>query len=300
MNNKKSIDYISDITSHLMEIEHTYDVSSLPTVCKSLGYFKDAIQRQEKVKNLPFNIHPQVAKLMEIPQYEQRSPEWFEQRRHKLTSSDLDAVLGNNKYSSEEEVLFKKCGLAKPFTGNEATQHGQKYEDEAIALYCKKYNKVNFSFGLLPHPTIPFIGGSPDDITADGIVIEVKCPLRRRIKMGEVPLHYQSQIKMNMEIAGLTKGVFIEYKPASMCQDNNYILNVVEFERDPMWIKKVYPKLESFWNSVEKYKEIGIETHPKYQKYYRIAHPEPKKLDLDKECNHNPHGHGFDSDSDDE
>ena len=114
-------------------------------------------------------------------------------------------TLGNNKYSSYDEVLFKKCGIRKPFVGNEATRHGQKYEDEAIELYCKKYNKKTFNFGLLPHPKIDFLAGSPDDITYDGIVIEVKCPLRRKIVLGEIPIHYQAQIRMNMEICSLKK-----------------------------------------------------------------------------------------------
>ena len=111
------------------------------------------------------DIHPRVRELLEIPQFEQRSDEWFAQRKTRLTSSDVDTVLGQNKYAKSDEVLFKKCGVAKPFTGNEATRHGQKYEDEAIEIYCKLYNKQTKSFGLLPHPTISWLGGSPDDIT---------------------------------------------------------------------------------------------------------------------------------------
>lgn len=208
-------------------------------------------------------MHPQVKKLLEIPQYPQRSKEWFEQRRGKLTSSDVDAVLGNSKYASAQDILFKKCGVAKPFTGNEATRHGQKYEDEAIELYCKLYNKVSHSFGLLPHPTIPWLGGSPDDITEDGIVIEVKCPLRREIVMGKIPDHYIAQVRMNMEICDLDKAVFIEYKPPS--ETEPYVLNVVELDRDREWFAYVFPKLQHFWSQVMYYRTYGIETHPEYE-----------------------------------
>lgn len=218
-------------------------------------------------------IHPQVKKLLEIPQYEQRSPEWFEQRRHRLTSSDVDTVLGTCKYGTAEEVLFKKCGIAKPFTGNIFTKHGQKYEDEAIDHYCRLYNKKKHSFGLLPHPTIEWLGGSPDDITSDGIVIEVKCPYSRKIVMGEIPQHYISQIKMNMEIAELDKAVFIEYRPAHMNPDGNIILNVVHLDRDPEWFKSVLPSLQFFWESVKHYRQNGIETHPNYLKHYIRSNP---------------------------
>lgn len=209
-------------------------------------------------------IHPQVKKLLEIPQYEQRSPEWFAQRKDKLTSSDVDTVLGTNKYQKPIDVLFKKCGMAPDFNGNEATRHGQKYEDEAIELYCKLYNKKSLSFGLLPHPTISWLGGSPDDITEDGIVIEVKCPLYRKIEMGKIPEHYISQVKMNMEICGLDKAVFIEYAPSSLT-GGDVILNVVHFDRDPEWLPSILPTLEHFWNEVLYYRQHGIEKHEKYQ-----------------------------------
>lgn len=227
-------------------------------------------------------MHPQVEYLLTLPNHEQRSPEWFEQRKHKLTSSDVDSVLGTSKYSSKKDILFKKCGIQTPFVGNKATKHGQKYEDEAIELYCKMYNKKNYSFGLIPHPTISWLGGSPDDITEDGIVIEVKCPLSRKIVMGEIPSHYISQIKMNMEICGLDKGVFIEYKPAEICDDNQMVLNIVHIERDPEWFKSVFPILQDFWDTVEYYKKEGIEKHPDWLYYYTKCKPK-KTLQIDQE-----------------
>lgn len=232
------------------------------------------------------DIHPQVKKLLEIPQYEQRSEEWFAQRRDKLTSSDVDTVLGYNKYSKPNDVLFKKCGVAKPFEGNDATRHGQKYEDEAIEHYCKLHNKKTKSFGLLPHPTIDWLGGSPDDITYDGIVIEVKCPLYRKIVPGTIPKHYLAQVKMNMEICDLDKAVFIEYRPAHMTSDKKMILNIVHVDRDKKWFEEVFPELETFWNDVLHYRENGIENHPDYHFYYEQAKPKNVVIisDSDEKC----------------
>lgn len=224
----------------------------------------------DKKENLD-GVDLQVQKLYNLPQYEQRSSEWFAQRKDRLTSSDIDTVLGSNKYSSPDAVLFKKCGIAKPFTGNKATFHGQKYEDEAIAKYCELYNKKVLSFGLLPHPTVPWLGGSPDDITHDGIVIEVKCPLTRKIKLGEIPKHYIAQIKMNLEICNLDKGVFIEYKPAS--EESPMILNVVHVDRDRQWFNNIFPILRTFWSDVLYYRKYGIETHPKYTFFYNMCRP---------------------------
>lgn len=254
--------------SHLikLDLQECLERELSPETLKNIEFhtarLKFALDLEEKFKQ--DNVHPRVVELLKLPQYPQRSPKWFEQRQLKLTSSDIDTVLGHNKYAKPEEVLFKKNGVRKPFTGNHATRHGEKYEDEAIRLYCERYDKKTFSFGLIPHPTISFLAGSPDDITYDGIVVEVKCPLRRKIVLGEIPEHYQSQIRMNMEIADLDRGVFIEYQPCEVF--GTEVLNVVHIDRDPEWFKNVFPKLEEFWNDVLRYQGC-IETHPNYQKY---------------------------------
>ena len=54
-------------------------------------------------------VNTVIQKLLKIPQFEQRSPEWFAQRENKLTSSDAANVLGTNPYSTYNELLFKKC-----------------------------------------------------------------------------------------------------------------------------------------------------------------------------------------------
>lgn len=258
------------------KIDTVVDEKDIEEINKELRYL---IQSKEIERVLETDtVHDQVRQLLKIPQYEQRSPEWFEQRRGKLTSSDVDSVLGNSKYSCFDEVLFKKCGIAKPFTGNQATLHGQNYEDEAIDLYCQKYGKKRFSFGLMPHPTIDFLAGSPDDITYDGIVIEVKCPLIRKIIPGEIPAHYKAQILMNMEICDLDKGVFIEYKPAHMTEDGNYILNVVHIDRDREWFESIFPTLKTFWEAVQRYQEIGIENHPRYEYFLKKSQPKIKQF----------------------
>lgn len=247
----------------------------LKNIKKQKGFNAEGLASDVDVENKlrEHGVHPRVIDLLKLPQYEQRTPEWFDQRKGKLTASDLDAVCGNNKYQSKTEVLFKKNGVSPPFTGNVATRHGQKYEDEAIELYCKQYNKRSFDFGLLPHPSIGFLAGSPDGITWDGIVIEVKCPLRRKIVKGEIPEHYKGQVFINMEIANLDRAAFIEYKPKELSDTGEIELNVVHIDRDPNWFPSILPVVEGFWSEVNTYKEKGIESHPEYAAHYRKANP---------------------------
>jgi putative phage-type endonuclease len=210
-------------------------------------------------------IHEQVKELLKIPQFEQRSPEWFEQRNNAITASDIPTVLGENSYKKPWSLLLDKCNRnPKPFVGNDATRWGTHYEDIAIEKYSEIKNKKVLSFGLIIHRDYPWLGGSPDGITTDGILLEVKCPLKRKIIHGEVPHHYKSQVLLNLEICDLELAHFIEFVPGK--SDNDYEINIVEVHRDREWFKENIQKMKEFWDSVLEYREIGIEKHPKYSK----------------------------------
>jgi putative phage-type endonuclease len=211
-------------------------------------------------------VDPRVKELLSIPQYEQRTPQWYAQREGAITASDIPTVLGENKYKSPWSLLMDKCNAnPKPFQGNEATRWGNFYEDHAIEKYSELRGKKVLSFGLLIHPEHPWLGGSPDGITTDGILLEVKCPLRRKIVMGEVPHHYLSQVLLNLEITGLETAHFIEYIPP---KDNEpYVINIVEIQRDREWFSKELPKMKQFWDDIVRYRKEGIEAHPNYKKY---------------------------------
>jgi len=220
---------------------------------------------------------PQVEKLKSIPQFEQRSVEWFEQRNNAITASDIPTVLNENKYKKPWSLLLDKCnGNPKPFIGNEATRWGTHYEDIAIEKYKRIKNKEVLSFGLLIHPEYPWLGGSPDGITTDGILLEVKCPLRRKITMGEIPHHYRSQVLLNLEITSLEIAHFIEFIPGK--SDDDYIINIVEIKRDREWFAQELPKMKQFWDDVLYYRKNGIDIHPKFKKTTRVTKlKEPKQ-----------------------
>jgi putative phage-type endonuclease len=234
--------------------------------------------------------------ISKITQYEQRSDEWFAHRKLHLTSSDAASALGINPYSKPIELLFKKCGAGKPFNGNEATLHGQKYEDEAIEKYALLMGKKNHEFGMIPYAELNptrtdirftsdeygFLGGSPDGIAEDLdpehknperlVMLEVKCPMRRKIKHGQVPNYYYPQVQLNMFILNLEIADFIEYVPSSGYK-KNMELNIVRVHRCEDWFHKNVPILKDFWDSVLLWRERGIENHPEYSKY---AYVEPK------------------------
>jgi putative phage-type endonuclease len=152
----------------------------------------------------------QFKNLRAQPVIVQRSQEWYEIRKGMCTASDIAPIIGEGKYKSRNDIIKKKCGKGKPFTGNAATRHGQRYEDVAIGIYESRRGFIKvYEFGLLPHPTISCVGASPDGITKDGVMVEIKCPPRRKIN-GKPPHGYWCQMQTQMEVCNLMVCDFFE------------------------------------------------------------------------------------------
>ena len=163
----------------------------------------------------------QVITLKNIFQPEQKSKEWYEMRQTMLTASDWGTVLGENHYSNSNTVLMKKCG-DDTFITNAAMQWGNKYEDVAILVYEHRNNKKIIDFGCIRHPFIPFLGASPDGITPDGIMLEIKCPTSRVID-GIPPRYYWCQVQGQLEVCELDRCDFLECNFKEYLTEDEYI-----------------------------------------------------------------------------
>tara|TARA_Y100000591_G_C21731023_1_gene644104 strand:+ start:224 stop:1078 length:855 start_codon:yes stop_codon:yes gene_type:complete len=164
-----------------------------------------------------------VKNLQKIKLPEQRSKEWYEMRNNMITASDFGAILGHNKYESRNKTLKKKCGLEKKFFGNEYTEWGVKYEPIATTLYEIKNNTEVIEFGCIPHPKYSFLGASPDGITPDGMMLEIKVPKSREIKNGKIPEYYYDQVQGQLEVCGLDEADFLECKIEEYSSEKQYL-----------------------------------------------------------------------------
>lgn len=172
--------------------------------------------------------------LKSLPQPEQRTPEWFEARKGRLTASLIAPVLpkteellsfylaefpDNNEdvpdpaatcspYDTFKSAMRQKIGLDK-FTWSVATLWGQKYETPIQMWYDYSKQVKTHEFGLIQHQSIKFLAASPDGITEDCICIEIKCPKSRLIKKYP-PFYYWIQTQIQMEVLDLDECDFIE------------------------------------------------------------------------------------------
>ena len=202
-------------------------------------------------------MHPKVQKLISNEYEAQRSEAWLALRGKMLTASDAATALGENKYEKPEGLILSKCGHGT-FKGNAATEHGNKYEDVARDIYCEKYGEVSHEIGLHPHPVHSWLGGSPDGITESGKLIEIKCPLMRKIT-SEVPAHYMPQLQLLMEILDLDEAVFIQYKPDEITWPQPEEFVVTEVKRDRAWFEEKLPIMKKLWDKVLWHRENGVE-----------------------------------------
>ena len=219
-------------------------------------------------------MHPNVKRLLELEFDEQRSAAWLKLRGNMLTASDAAAAIGANKYQTPDDLIRKKCGLAEPFTGNEATEWGTRLEPIACEMFEQKYGLKVYELGLIPHPDYPWLGGSPDGLTENNCLLEIKCPLRRKIVPGEVPLCYEAQIQICMEIMDVESCYFCQYAPHELTWPAPEVFDVTIVPRDREWFKKYLPLMDAFWKRVLYFRE-HLDECPKEKE--KVKRPRKKK-----------------------
>lgn len=90
----------------------------------------------------------------------------------------------------------------------EAMEHGKKWEGYALARYAEKLRECTLKSGnMWIHRNV---AASPDGITSDGVVVEVKCPYWREVKHGSMPIHDWWQVQAEMEATGLEEADYVQ------------------------------------------------------------------------------------------
>ena len=202
-------------------------------------------------------IHPRVRELLHQSYADQRSQEWLALRGTMLTASDLATAIGDNPYEKPSDLLVKKCGHNK-WNGNAATEHGTRLEPVARDLYDLQYSQKSHEIGLVQHPVHLWLGGSPDGVTESGRLIEIKCPLTRKIEH-KCPKYYLPQIQLLLEVLDLEACDFIQYRPAGFLKpDAPEEFDVIEVVRDREWFARILPIAKAFWDEVILRRKYGL------------------------------------------
>ena len=157
--------------------------------------------------------------LKERPLIKHRTEEWFKLRENRLTASDLyDAVYHPNTLIKKKLKNVSFNSYAIP-----ALKWGCMFEQVASNIYAHlNSTKIN-EFGLLVNDKIDNFGASPDGITDEGIMIEIKCPYSREIIDKVIPDKYYYQMQGQMAVCELDICDYIECKFKTFNTIDEYI-----------------------------------------------------------------------------
>ena len=197
----------------------------------------EAVERE-----LGCDVAPAVRCLFLQPQTVQGSAEWLEMRKHYLTASTAAAVYNKYPWKSKAQLFWDKVRGEESFFFNDAMKRGKDNEDVAAFIYEQKYGRFIIDFGLLAHPKIRYLAGSPDGVTPDGRLLEIKCPGRIA---PAIPDYYFAQVQINMEVMDLDICDFVQYCVATGD------LSLIEVPRDRTWFAWWKQQADVFWTEIE-------------------------------------------------
>ena len=191
---------------------------------------------------------------------EQGTDEWKIARLGYVSASNLDAVMAKGK--SGEAITRKKYKVrlaAERLTGeitesysNSAMEWGVVNEEKAAMAYEVSKDTLLDRTGFWKHPTIPWLGCSPDRLVGSDGLVEIKCPdSSTHIDYWfskQVPAEYVKQVQGQIWVMDREWCDFVSYDPRM--PEKNRLL-VVRAYRDETLIKQMQEEVEKFLNEVE-------------------------------------------------
>jgi len=217
------------------ELSEFYTLTSSAEKYVLRKLIEDSINKNKMKKDTIQKRKLQLKKLKELKLPEQRSKEWYEMRKEKLTASSLASAIDHCHFQSRDELLLSKIE-EKPFEPNPITEWGVKYEDVAIMFYEELYHTKVLDFGLIPHPEFNAFGASPDGICDDtgndeyvSRMVEIKCPPKRKFTKS-VPPHYLMQVQGQLEVCDLDECDFFQVKIEEYENYDEYCKDIFEID----------------------------------------------------------------------
>lgn len=154
-------------------------------------------------------------------------------RNGRVTGSQAGAILGLCPWRSSQKVRDDWL-YGSTFEGNVATEHGNFYEEYALA-----------DLGATPqddffiHPYLNWLGATPDAIVNSDCIAEVKCPYSKRRSAEFKPLaeqpHYYAQVQIEMACTQTSYAKFFQWSPEGSK------LEIVRI--DHAWLDRNIPEL---------------------------------------------------------
>lgn len=200
-----------------------------------------------------------------LPDLEQGTAEWHDQRRGMVTASVVGRLItptlrpANNDVSRALTALLSAeriTGYTEPTYVSDDMWRGREDEPRALEVYAEHYAPVErVGFMVRVFPTGRFkIGYSPDGLVGDDGLVEVKSRRQKKqlttILSDEVPAENMAQLQCGLLVSGRAWVDYISYSGGMH-----------------MWRKRVYPDerwFHAIWLAVEQFEENAAEMVARY------------------------------------
>jgi putative phage-type endonuclease len=133
--------------------------------------------------------------------------DWLKKRRTGISGTDVSAIIGINPWASALDVWLDKRGQAEPKPETMAMRMGNLLEPVVAQLYAEETGAHLVEPGFLRHADRDWHIGTPDRLTEEGILLEIKTARSDR-EWGEpgtdqIPRHYLTQVAWYQSLTGL-------------------------------------------------------------------------------------------------
>ena len=192
---------------------------------------------------------------MKIYNFEQRTEDWYNIRKGKMTASNAETIIANGK--GLETYIYNlmaeyHSSAEKENYINADMQRGIDLEPEA-RLEFEFYTNLDVQeVGFIEHNE--FIGVSPDGLIGNDGLIEIKCPndsiYFKLLLSNNIKPEYIAQMQMQMYVTDRQYCYFVSYNP-----NFEKSLYIKKINRDEEMIDKLKKGLERGTQLIKEIKE---------------------------------------------
>jgi hypothetical protein len=193
----------------------------------------------------------------------QNTPEWRAARAGKITASRMGDVLAFGVRDGKPLKARKDyIGdiVAEILTGEpreqvkaRALDWGHDVEAAARVAYEAETGLVVDESPFVIHPTLDYIGCSPDGLVAADGMTQIKCPANPTVHIdtleGGMPDEHRAQVQAEMFVTGRAWSDFVSFDPRMPA---NLRLYVQRIDRDDKYIAELASACESLWAEVQR------------------------------------------------
>ena len=189
----------------------------------------------------------------------QGSPEWRAVKAGKISGSRFSAVLDLSKRNGQPNKARRELvadllreletGLLTEIEPNAYMAHGTRCEPMACALYEWERDIQVQHAAWIPHPTIEYVGFSPDGLVGDDGMLEIKSPALeprhlRTVESGKCPDDYMPQVQGGLWVTGRKWCDFVSF------WEPTHDLCIVRVHRDESFIERLAAECAAVWAQV--------------------------------------------------